>query len=182
MSILRVALIGNPTFYDRVKICSRVFIRSEECKTLVKDMFATMRDYNALGLAAPQIRVNRKIFVAGCEKAKGFYPPRAFFNPKIMESSKDSFVHWESCLSVPGYNFLVQRPQKTVIAYVDENGDKWKATATGYASAIIHHEMEHLNNRNLFHSKIQDIAADEELDNTEEVEEVDPGSMEYEKL
>eukprot|EP00002_Diphylleia_rotans_P005092 TRINITY_DN1410_c0_g1_i1.p1 TRINITY_DN1410_c0_g1~~TRINITY_DN1410_c0_g1_i1.p1 ORF type:complete len:193 (-),score=45.38 TRINITY_DN1410_c0_g1_i1:318-896(-) len=179
MSARRILYVGNPIFHQAMKRCAKSFIPSAEAKSLVQDMIATMESYKGLGLTASQIGVNKKLFVAGHKDSPGLWPPKAFFNPSIKQVSPETFVHWENCLSIPKLHFLVPRPKKSVFEFTDEQGVKWEATATGLASAIVHHELQHIIGMNLFHSEVHDIVADEEIGKVEQVEEVEPGQVEY---
>ncbi len=110
-----------------------------ELKQLVADMAETMRDADGVGLAAPQIGVEKRVVVI--ELDQKLYE---LINPEIVESSgKDTCE--EGCLSVPGIREEVTRAKKVVARAYDSNGDLFEITAEGLFARAIQHECDHLD-------------------------------------
>lgn len=114
----------------------------KEIGDLVKMMRKTMEDANGIGLAANQIGLNMRVFVARVERK--FY---AFFNPEIVKISKDKMIMDEGCLSVPDDFEPVARADKVTIVGYDKNGKKIKIKAWGLLARVFQHEVDHLNGK-----------------------------------
>ena len=85
-------------------------------------------------------------------------------NPKIISQSKDTIVEYEGCLSVPNSYGKVERNKKVKIKAQDESGETIRLTASGFFSAVIQHEIDHLNGV-LFTSKtIGGLLTEKEFD------------------
>lgn len=117
------------------------FLKNEEfgpeLETIVKNMFETMENHSALGLAANQIGINKSILV--------LKNGPVMINPTILAASGHVFSYGEGCLSVPGKRFDVKRKRTIVIRYLDLDGKecRWKSKTKMQAIAI-QHEMDHL--------------------------------------
>jgi len=106
----------------------------EFSKTLVK----TMRDENGLGLAAPQLGVNLRIFAVRSD------PNFVFVNPKIVWSSPETIVLEEGCLSYPSIFIKVTRPRNIRVRYSEPNGNIVTKLFEDLSARIIQHEYDHL--------------------------------------
>ncbi|MFM7565903.1 MAG: peptide deformylase [Flavobacteriales bacterium] len=126
-------------------------------KKLIDDMFETMYAAKGVGLAAPQIGKNIRVFIVdgapfaneeGEEydiKAEGIESfKKVFINPIIEEEKGESWSFQEGCLSIPKIRENVHRKEEVVISYLDENWALKEDTYTGYAARIIQHEYDHL--------------------------------------
>lgn len=115
---------------------------NQRLKLLVGDMFDTMYDASGVGLAAPQIGVLKRVFVVdtGEEGQK-----QVFINPEILESSEEMTYMPEGCLSIPGKQGMVSRPQRVVVRAQDENGETFELVAEDFYAKAISHENDHLN-------------------------------------
>lgn len=124
-----------------------VVVVNEEVRVLIRKMRDIMRSANGIGLAAPQIGVPLRIFVAevpsrpGSAKKK-FY---AVVNPELVKLSADRAELQEGCLSLPGIFGPVARPQKITLAGLDQSGKKIKIRAYGLLARVFQHELDHLN-------------------------------------
>ncbi|MFT7370476.1 MAG: peptide deformylase, partial [Octadecabacter sp.] len=81
--------------------CARVDLSEPDLNQLIKDMFEVMYHANGRGLAAPQIGVMKQIFVVDMTWKESTRNPRVFINPQIIETSDDTVVMIEQCLSIP---------------------------------------------------------------------------------
>ncbi|WP_054252123.1 peptide deformylase [Neofamilia massiliensis] len=106
---------------------------------LLDDMVETMYDANGVGLAAPQIGVLRRLVVIDIGEG-----PMKLINPEITFTAGEE-EDLEGCLSVPGYNGLVKRPEKLNCKYTDENNENIELEAEGFLARAICHEIDHLD-------------------------------------
>lgn len=97
-------------------------------------------DGRVLGLAAPQIGIAKRVVVINFADM-----PVVMVNPRIIEQSVARTVSSESCLSLPGRRFLVDRPSMIVVDYRNADGVARRERATGYRAKCILHEMDHLD-------------------------------------
>ena len=118
---------------------------------ILDDMVETMRYAKGVGLAAPQIGMMRRMFVAEPAPGKVY----CFVNPEIvqLEGSQESE---EGCLSVPGYVGLVERPEKIKIRGLDRNGDMQEYDFEGFEAIVMCHEFDHLEGV-LYKDKAKDM-------------------------
>lgn len=110
---------------------------------VVKDLLETaevQKDPVALGLAAPQVGVFKKIFVARIRNKF-----KHFVNPQIVKSSPKETALMEGCFSVPEIYGNVTRPAEVEVKYQDMHGKRQQVTFKGLAAKIIQHEFDHLN-------------------------------------
>lgn len=107
---------------------------------LVDDMFDTLYTSDSgIGLAAPQIGVQKQIFVWDMDDE-----PMAIFNPEIVESSGE-WVYDEGCLSIPGLYVEMLRPNHVLMRGVDLDGNTIEVEASELAGRLFQHEIDHLN-------------------------------------
>jgi len=95
---------------------------------------------NGVGMAAPQVDHKVRVFIGPEDMA--------FINPKIMQLKGAFRADNEGCLSLPGVFARVQRYQKVMVVYYDENWDTIAKTFKGFDARIIQHEMDHLDGIN----------------------------------
>jgi peptide deformylase len=115
-------------------------IDKKEIAEIIKKMRQAMTEHNGVGLAANQLGLPWRMFIARDENK--FY---VIFNPKIIKKSREVAKLEEGCLSVPGEERLVPRPEKIVLAGMDRGGKKIKISAWGLLGRIFQHEIDHLN-------------------------------------
>jgi peptide deformylase len=107
---------------------------------LVDDMFDTLYTSDSgIGLAAPQIGVQKQIFVWDMDDE-----PMVIFNPEIVESSGE-WVYDEGCLSIPGLYVEMLRPNEVLMRGVDIDGNTIEIEASELAGRLFQHEIDHLN-------------------------------------
>lgn len=121
-----------------------------ELTKLVEDMFETMYASSGVGLAAPQIGKPLRMFVVDVRMYADDEPEladfrKAFINPEIYEESEDEVVMSEGCLSLPGLNEDVCRPETIRIRYFDQDFNEHDEEITGYAARVVQHEYDHLD-------------------------------------
>src|SRR5688500_18656546 len=107
---------------------------------LAEDMITTMYDAPGLGLAAPQVGVQKRLFVYDLQDEKG---PKVIVNPTISES-RGEWVYEEGCLSVPGLAWEIVRPKEIHLTGWDLDGNEVSIEADEVESRLFQHELDHL--------------------------------------
>lgn len=134
------------------KVSEKIDIVDEKIETLLNDMAETMYAAPGVGLAAPQIGVNKRAIVIDTDgvliKA---------VNPEIIESSKEVENAEEGCLSVPGVYEKVKRAKVVKVKYINEKGEEVIMEASALLARAFQHEIDHLDG-NLFVDKISAVA------------------------
>ena len=122
------------------KKCREVDEVTDRIRLILDDMVDTMHDAMGVGLAAPQVGIMRRMFVAEPEPGRLYF----FVNPEItmMEGSVEGE---EGCLSVPGKGGLVERPQKITIRGLDRDGNPQEYTFEDFDARVMCHEYDHLD-------------------------------------
>lgn len=115
------------------------FIVDGNPNALIKNMAKVMIENNGIGLAAPQVGVNKRVFVMGNE-TKLF----ACINPEII-SSEGSEMDTEGCLSFPKLWLRVRRPNKINVKYYNAMGELVETEFAGILSRVFQHERDHLD-------------------------------------
>ena len=111
-----------------------------EIKTLVENMFETMIEAQGVGLAAPQVGKNIRLFVLIADDDVR----RVFINPQIIKTSEEVGDYDEGCLSIPQVYETISRPLKVTVQALNENGRPFTLDADGLLARIIQHEYDHL--------------------------------------
>ena len=107
---------------------------------LAEQMHTLMIQNNGIGLAAPQVGIDKSFFIIGDNTRY-----KLAVNPKIIETSKEQTLMTEGCLSFPGLFLKVLRPLNVVVEYVNTNGEKVNEKLEGMMSRVFQHETDHLN-------------------------------------
>ena len=127
------------------KLCDPVAQVTEDLVKLARDMLDTMYDAPGIGLAAPQVGVNKRLIVMDCNKAPTAARPLILFNPKVVWASEDKSTYEEGCLSIPDYYGDVERPSRVRVRYLDRDGKVQEMNADGLLATCVQHEIDHLN-------------------------------------
>lgn len=127
---------------------------------LIDDMWETMYASNGVGLAAPQVNKDIRLFVMDSEQIfnnleedeKGKYPDEpgvkgVFINAQIKEVDGDDWAYNEGCLSIPKIREDVYRPEVVTLQYLDENFDPQEKRFKGISARVIQHEYDHLDGK-----------------------------------
>lgn len=114
-------------------------IKSDENQQLIADMILTMQIKDGVGLAGPQVGINKKIFIVN--DGNGV---QVIINPRIIFKSFKKNVMEEGCLSIPKVYGLVTRPENIWIFYKNNFGKLQFKKATQLLARIIQHENDHL--------------------------------------
>ena len=161
MSIKKVLRYGDEILRTPSKEVHKV---SQKIKTLVEDLMDTMYQQNGVGLAAPQIGVNLRVFVIDVSANNEPLNPRVFINPKIIKKS-GACISKEGCLSFPEAFTDVKRYANVMIKALDINGRSFvlEAKDGSLLARAIQHEFDHLDGILFIDHAMNRFEADEEL-------------------
>ncbi len=123
--------------------CSEIKEFGPEIRMLSEAMLETLEEADGVGLAGPQVGVPKRIFVIQLRGEK----PLVFINPSITETSIETGVYEEGCLSIPGVYHDVVRPVAVTIQAQDASGKAFTLKADGLLARAIQHENDHLHGR-----------------------------------
>jgi peptide deformylase len=154
MSILKVARMGHPVLRARARPVEAGELGSPKIQHLIDDMIETMREYNGIGLAAPQVHESLRLFVAGFGPEDDRLPLMVVANPEVTPVGRKTVEDWEGCLSIPEIRGRVVRPDEVRLRALDRHGQRVELTATGFAARVIQHETDHLDGL-LFFDRMQ---------------------------
>ena len=121
------------------KVCDPIQADYPNLQTLIADMWETMYESNGVGLAAPQINKNIRLFVVDSAQI--------FTNAQIIELSGKEWVYNEGCLSIPKIREDVTRHETVKMRFVDENLVEHTQTFTGMTARVILHEYDHIEGK-----------------------------------
>lgn len=124
-----------------------------EIKEIINNMVETMYEAKGVGLAAPQVGINKRIFVIDI----GDGNLRKVINPEFIEKSEECETNEEGCLSIPGIYKSVKRSARVKIKYLNEKGEEVIEEADGLLARAFQHEYDHLD-AVLFVDKITPLA------------------------
>lgn len=132
---IEIRTYGDPVLRTPAKAVTEI---DGSIAQLVRDMIETMYAAPGVGLAAPQIGVQKRIFVYDIGEGA-----KVMLNPKITESSGE-WTYEEGCLSVPGLFWHIIRPKDIHIEGMDMDGGDISLDATEYLARVFQHEFDHL--------------------------------------
>lgn len=143
MAIKKIISYGDETLRKKSKEVSKI---SKKIQTLVHDLLDTMYAKNGVGLAAPQIGENLRVFVIDVSTNNEPLNPIVFINPKIIKKS-GAVNSYEGCLSFPEAYTNVRRYKNVMVKALDIHGKPFvKEAADGCLLArAIQHEFDHLD-------------------------------------
>lgn len=127
------------------KLCATVDEVDSQIREVMDNMFVTMKSAPGIGLAAPQVGINKRVIVIDTRDVQEGGTSLKMANPKILKFSDNVKVHEEGCLSLPGFFEEVKRPDEIIIKYLDEYNHEQKLEASGLLSVVIQHEIDHLD-------------------------------------
>lgn len=147
--ILKVARLGHPAIRAPSQAVPKERIGKAEIQRLIGDMVETMREYEGVGLAAPQVHVSQQIAVIEVDDNRrypdeGPIPLTVLINPRIISASKEQAQDWEGCLSVEELRGQVPRATSLEVEAYNRKGEKVRFETRGFFARIIQHECDHL--------------------------------------
>ena len=121
---------------------------SADVKALAQDMLSTMYDAPGVGLAAPQVGVNKRMFVMDCVKdPEAPARPLVLINPEITWASEDLTTYEEGCLSIPDQYADVERPSEVAVRWLGLDGKTYEEQFAGLWATCAQHEIDHLDGK-----------------------------------
>jgi len=156
--ILPIVAYGHPVLRKVAKDIDKDYPGLDK---LIEDMWETMYASNGVGLAAPQINRDIRLFVIDSEQIfanrdedeeEETYPDapgvkKVFINAHIVEESGDDWSYNEGCLSIPKVREDINRAEEVTLQYMDENFVKHTETFNGITARIILHEYDHIEGK-----------------------------------
>jgi len=150
MAVKQVIQIGDPRLKAENKRIED--FHSQEIKSVLEDLKETMRENELVGIAAPQLGLNFKVFVTEIRdtKSRKVATPdllRFYINPKLINQSKEEVIIYEGCGSVVHGQLFgpVKRPKLITIEAFNQDGNKFRLTCDGLLARVILHEYDHLH-------------------------------------
>ena len=147
--IRKMCYIGDKILREKCKPINEI---TPEILRIAQELVQTMQAHNGLGLAAPQIGYNLRMFAIQIsdEVDEDNYPkdapPQILINPIITKFSKKKMILSEGCLSIPGLHEDVVRPQSIDVEALDISGNKFiEKDLKHWRSRCIQHECDHLD-------------------------------------
>jgi len=141
-------ILTHPNPILRKKSTNVEFV-DDQIHKFVQDMIKILLSQNGLGLAAPQVGENIKIFIINKKlgeklKKDERHDFHIFINPRINWKSSDKSSDWEGCLSLPGLEGKVERPNRVRIKAQNLEGQKFSLKSDQLLARAIQHEYDHL--------------------------------------
>ena len=140
---LKILIFPDPRLR---KVAKEVTKFDKSLENLANDMLKTMYEANGIGLAATQVDCHVRLVVMDTSEDRN--DPRIFVNPsyKVLDSHK-LFEFEEGCLSIPGFNQIISRPDKIELTWKDLSGKEHKDCPEGLLTVCIQHEIDHLEGK-----------------------------------
>ena len=147
MSILKISRLGHPILLKKAKPVNDIL--AKDVRKIVLDMTETMLDAKGIGLAAPQIHINKQIIIFRTFKEDEDDKEKevnitVLINPKIIKISDETDDAWEGCLSIPGMLGLVKRFSEIKYEGYDIQGNLIQNKVNGLNERVVQHEFDHL--------------------------------------
>ena len=128
------------------KVADKVTKFDKSLQNLADDMLLTMYDANGIGLAATQVNNHVRLVVMDLSDNRD--DPKIFVNPRYkVLKDHNMFEFEEGCLSIPGFNETIARPDKIELIWQDINGKEHTDTPEGLLTVCIQHEIDHLDGK-----------------------------------
>lgn len=147
------------------KISEEVKEVNDDIRALIQDLKDTLSTVSGVGLAAPQIAVNKRVILIDITEDNS--NPIILINPKVIKKSKETAVDYEGCLSYVNHEGLVERPKSMVVEALNEEGKRITYKVKDFMARVFCHEMDHLDGI-LYMEKATEMYELEDIDDIEE--------------
>jgi peptide deformylase len=151
MAPYQIRVFGDPVLKQRAKEITEI---DDALVRLTDDMLVTMYDAPGVGLAAPQVGVQKRLFVYDWGDGPG-----VLINPEIRESDGE-WTFEEGCLSVPGLSWEIVRPKSIQVVGIDLDGNTVDFDLDEYEARVFQHELDHLEGVLLLEHLEEDVRRD----------------------
>jgi peptide deformylase len=144
---LKIAQLGQPVLRRIAQPLPPESILSPEFQQFLDQMHDTLRESGGVGLAAPQVFVSLRVFLAVTRVAENEddHPePNVLINPTLTPLHDEKVPGWEGCLSFPELLVLVPRSRSVRVDYLDRSGAPQSLTLEGFPARVVQHEFDHL--------------------------------------
>ena len=146
MSILKVARMGHPVLRTPARALDKAAIRDPLLQKFIDDMIETMHEYHGVGLAAPQVHEDIRVFVGLLDGEPGPDSDAvALINPEITPETQDTHEGWEGCLSIPDIRGMVPRFTSILVKALDRQGRPIELRLKNFPARVAQHETDHLD-------------------------------------
>jgi len=150
MAILKVAQLGHPVLREKSAPVSVEQIRTPDFQQFIDDMIETMREYEGVGLAAPQVHVSSRVATIEVDSNLRYpsapdVPLLVLINPEITPIGRGKEEDWEGCLSVPTMRGKVPRFVEVEVKALDREANPIKFSAQQFYARVVQHEVDHLD-------------------------------------
>lgn len=172
--ILPIYLLGTDVLRE---VTTPVEADSTELQELIDSMIETMHAAKGIGLAAPQVGRNERLFLVDVTPMEEDFveagvilpaQPMVFLNAEVVDESPDDTEFEEGCLSIPDIHEVVTRPESLTLRYLDREFNEHEETFDGMLARVIQHEYDHVDGilfidhltafkRRLLKRRLQDI-------------------------
>jgi peptide deformylase len=142
MAILKVAQMGHPVLRQIAVPIPVDEVSSPRIQGLIADMFDTVREYDGVGLAAPQVHASVRLVMLCLDPEQGF---EVWINPVLTPGDEEQFTSTEGCLSLPGLRGDVTRPASVHVTGLNQNGERFEKHLHGFPAVVAQHECDHLD-------------------------------------
>lgn len=156
---LEIVQAGNPVLRKQGRQLTKEEIKSPQIQQLIELMRTTMHEAPGVGLAAPQVGLSIQLAVIEdqpeylshhsadelAELQRSAVPFHVIINPKLTVVKNESAQFFEGCLSVEGYQAIVDRALNVRVECLNERGEEITINAHGWYARILQHEIDHLN-------------------------------------
>ena len=157
MAILKVARMGHPVLREKARELTPEELKSPELAALIEDMIETMAEYAGVGLAAPQVHHELRLFVMQTDPDDE-ETLRVAVNPRLTPLGEEGWEDWEGCLSIPDIHGRVPRSTSVRLEALDENGEAYVEELEGFAARVCQHEYDHLDGL-IFVDRMEDFTS-----------------------
>lgn len=160
MAIRKIATVGHPVLRQVAREVTKDELRSEPLQRFIDDLVDTMRDAAGAGLAANQIYEPIRITAIEVNKNprypyKPSYPLTILVNPVVTATTKETFLNYEGCLSVPNLRGEVRRAAAVHVHAWDREGNELDFDVKGLTAGTFQHEVDHLDGK-VFLDRVED--------------------------
>ncbi|QOX62476.1 peptide deformylase [Anoxybacterium hadale] len=136
MALRNIVQEGDEILRKRAKEVTEI---NDHIRMILDDMIETMREKNGVGIAAPQVGILKRMFIAEVDGEL-----IEMINPEILET-EGSQSEDEGCLSLPGYIGTVERPEYIKMKGLNRDGKEMVYEGTGFLPIVLSHEYDHLD-------------------------------------
>ena len=160
--IPKLVRLDHPILHRRASLVEPNAIQEAWHQKELDILVLAMRHYHGVGLAAPQVGINRQIFVCEVNQNPRYpdapnIPLQIYINPEITYRSLEEIIMQEGCLSIKGLRGDVPRSAKVTLSGFDRYGSSVKVDAEGFLARIFQHECDHLIGH-IFLERIRDFS------------------------